>query len=365
METAFRAFEAIRRQFRDAISSRGAIQVPPTAKTDGMDSQLLSVSWDTPPVGLNRTPELLNGPAMLFSIAVPPEATAGKNLTNLHPAPSAASTLEGVIAPGMNGSDAVRDLSITWASNPGDSAKHAPESADSSTCSMVRTVPTPTKTSGRSFAITRSASPAAAVRSVISTTGRPPPSKRQPNPTRRMRRRFRQPAPPLFPQCGRKRPYSNVFQDEVRTITCADRNRQYSFSTYRHPQTSAIARRLLLLLKDQSIQHSRTQATIQEYYRLRFLSAQKLIFHSGTKETAAHKRGGLAVEGSEADPRSAPIAPLRSCRKPGRFASSPQNKRPCCMPRRQEETNVPRFPSLTNRRSWGRRAFRRIWHSPQ
>ena len=93
--TALRAFEAIKLQFRDAISLRGATQVPPTAKTDSMESQSLIVLSETPPVGLNRTPELMNGPAMLLGIAEPPEAAAGKNLMNLHSAPSAASTSEG------------------------------------------------------------------------------------------------------------------------------------------------------------------------------------------------------------------------------------------------------------------------------
>src|SRR6201994_3545155 len=70
-------------QFPDLISAGGQSQEPPTATTFGSASHVGAVGPPMPPVGQNRA--CGNGPASARSALIPPDCSAGKNLTRSKP----------------------------------------------------------------------------------------------------------------------------------------------------------------------------------------------------------------------------------------------------------------------------------------
>ena len=104
----------------------------------------------------------------------PPKASAGKNFMIVTPRASACSISVGVMTPGMNGSPSRPASFTTSGFRPGATPKATPASLARRRFSTPRTVPAPSMSAGRSRAIRAITSPAAAVRKVISATGRPP-----------------------------------------------------------------------------------------------------------------------------------------------------------------------------------------------
>ena len=88
-------------QLPDLISAGGQSQEPPTATTFGSASQDAALASPMPPVGHTRI--LGNGPASARSALIPPDCSAGKNLTRSKPAASACISSEAVAIPGANG----------------------------------------------------------------------------------------------------------------------------------------------------------------------------------------------------------------------------------------------------------------------
>ena len=104
----------------------------------------------------------------------PPAGSAGKNLTKSRPRAIACSISLGVCVPGVTGIPLSRQYFTTSGLRPGLTINLAPHSTARSTCSVVRTVPAPTRISGNSSTIFLITSAAAAVRNVTSAQGRPP-----------------------------------------------------------------------------------------------------------------------------------------------------------------------------------------------
>src|SRR6478609_10998025 len=88
-------------QLPDRISAAGHSQEPPTATTLGSASQDAALASPMPPVGQTRI--LGNGPASARSALIPPDCSAGKNLTRSKPCASACISSDAVAIPGANG----------------------------------------------------------------------------------------------------------------------------------------------------------------------------------------------------------------------------------------------------------------------
>src|ERR1039458_5503179 len=172
--TAFRQLSRITFHRFAAISSAVAIHVPPTARTALSARYSLRLAWLMPPVGRKRTPVCKYGAAMLLSMATPPAAPAGKNFRTFTPRLSAPSMSVGVIMPGENGNFSSSARATMAGLKPGATPNAAPHSTARIKLSVVRIVPAPTSTSGRSRAIRSMTAAAASVRNVISATGKPP-----------------------------------------------------------------------------------------------------------------------------------------------------------------------------------------------
>ena len=113
---------------------------------------------------------------MALIIAMPPEASAGKNLTTSSPYSSAISTSEGVEHPGVTGIPLFTQYSTTLGLSPGLTMNFAPAATARSTCSVVSTVPAPVSISGSSLVNVLITSSAAAVLNVTSAHAMPPAS---------------------------------------------------------------------------------------------------------------------------------------------------------------------------------------------
>ena len=115
-----------------------------------------------------------NGPAKFLSIPTPPLASAGKNLSVSRPSARPCSISEGVHTPGTTGIlFSLHHFTVSGLS-PADTMNCAPAATAFFAISGLITVPAPTTISGHSFVTLLMASSAAAVRNVISATGRPP-----------------------------------------------------------------------------------------------------------------------------------------------------------------------------------------------
>jgi len=86
----------------------------------------------------------------------------------------AASICVGELTPGITGTPRSRQKETTFGLNPGETMNFAPAPIAFFACSVERTVPAPTTISGIPSARVRIASSAAAVRKVISASGKPP-----------------------------------------------------------------------------------------------------------------------------------------------------------------------------------------------
>ena len=104
----------------------------------------------------------------------PPTASAGKSLTAFRPQRMAICTSEGLAVPGHTGMPLATQYSTISGERPGETMAAAPAFTARSTCSVVSTVPAHSSTLGSSWCTRRMDSSAAAVRKVISATGRPP-----------------------------------------------------------------------------------------------------------------------------------------------------------------------------------------------
>src|SRR6516225_9986714 len=85
-------------QLPDLMSAAWQSQEPPTATTLGSASQAGALASPIPPVGQNLA--CGNGPASARSALMPPDCSAGKNLTRSKPWASAAISSEAVAMPG-------------------------------------------------------------------------------------------------------------------------------------------------------------------------------------------------------------------------------------------------------------------------
>jgi hypothetical protein len=83
--TAARAAAPITSNSPAAIASRGAIHVPPIAKTLGRARYASRFEGRMPPVGMKRMPNAANGAVSEAIAAAPPDCSAGKNLRWLWP----------------------------------------------------------------------------------------------------------------------------------------------------------------------------------------------------------------------------------------------------------------------------------------
>ena len=117
---------------------------------------------------------MVNGAAIALIIAIPPACSAGKNLTTSRPSSIACSTSLGLDVPGVTGIPLSTQYLTTLGLRPGLTINLAPASTALSTCSVVRTVPAPTKSSGYLVVIILITSAAHAVRNVTSAHGMPP-----------------------------------------------------------------------------------------------------------------------------------------------------------------------------------------------
>src|ERR1700710_1226328 len=88
-------------QLPDLTSAAGHSQEPPTATTLGSASQVAALASPMPPVGQNRASG--NGPASARSALMPPDCSAGKNLTRSKLCVSACISSDAVVMPGANG----------------------------------------------------------------------------------------------------------------------------------------------------------------------------------------------------------------------------------------------------------------------
>src|SRR6186997_90911 len=125
-----------------------------------------------PPVGQNRTSG--KGSATALSQRVPPDGSAGKNFSTGKPKAASVMASETVAQPGSAGTGASASAWARSAGVPGLTRKSAPASTACAMSSGLVTVPTPTIISSTSAMIARTASIAAGVRNVISTTFSPP-----------------------------------------------------------------------------------------------------------------------------------------------------------------------------------------------
>src|SRR5438094_845639 len=89
-------------QLPDLTSAAGHNQEPPTATTLGSASHEAALASPMPPVGQKRVSG--NGPANARSALMPPDCSAGKNLTRLKPCSRASINSDAVAIPGANGS---------------------------------------------------------------------------------------------------------------------------------------------------------------------------------------------------------------------------------------------------------------------
>ena len=134
----------------------------------------------TPPVGTKRMEA--KGPERASSIATPPEASAGKNLTASRPLARPRATPSGFEVPGSTGRPRSRQKSTTPSSQAGQTTNLAPASTACFAMAVEVTVPAPTRRPGTLSAIARMASGAALVRKVTSATGMPPATRAFPSP---------------------------------------------------------------------------------------------------------------------------------------------------------------------------------------
>ena len=88
-------------QLPDLISAAGHSQEPPTATTFRSASHDAALASPIPPVGQNRASG--KGPANARSALMPPDCSAGKNLTRPKPCASACISSDAVAIPGANG----------------------------------------------------------------------------------------------------------------------------------------------------------------------------------------------------------------------------------------------------------------------
>ena len=126
----------------------------------------------TPPVGMKFRPGYTG--ARFLIMGRPPAASAGKNFTAFRPKDSATWISEGVEVPGQIGIFFSTQYFTISGDRPGETMAAAPAFTARSTCSVVSTVPAHRATWGSSSCTRRMDSSAAAVRKVISATGRPP-----------------------------------------------------------------------------------------------------------------------------------------------------------------------------------------------
>ena len=99
------------------MASAGSIHVPPQAMTLGRRKKSFRFAAFTPPVGTKRT--FLNGPYRPFSMAMPPEAAAGKNFITSMPYSRTFCTSEAVLTPGRTGTLCSRHQRTTGSLMPG------------------------------------------------------------------------------------------------------------------------------------------------------------------------------------------------------------------------------------------------------
>src|SRR3954447_16783593 len=159
-------------QLPERISAAGQSQEPPTASTLGSASQAAALASPIPPVGQNRT--FGNGPASARSALIPPDCSAGKNLTRSKPCASACIRSDAVAMPGANGkSPAAAALNRSGVA-PGLTPNSAPSASARARSSALRMVPMPTMASGTPDIIAFAASIATGVRRVTSSTRTPP-----------------------------------------------------------------------------------------------------------------------------------------------------------------------------------------------
>src|ERR1044072_2002571 len=125
-----------------------------------------------PPVGQNLMSG--SGAATDLSQAIPPEASAGQNFSNLTRRATSAIASETVAQPGSTGTEASASAEASSPGVPGLTRYFAPAEIAAAMPGTRVTVPTPTTQSGTSAAIALTASSAALVRSVTSITRQPP-----------------------------------------------------------------------------------------------------------------------------------------------------------------------------------------------
>ena len=125
-----------------------------------------------PPVGQTRM--FGNGPASARSALIPPDCSAGKNLTMSKPCASACISSEAVAIPGANGRSSPAAAFNSSGVPPGLMPNLAPSALARARSSAFRMVPMPTMASGTSAIIALAASIATGVRNVTSSTRTPP-----------------------------------------------------------------------------------------------------------------------------------------------------------------------------------------------
>ena len=145
-------------QLPDLISAAGQSQDPPTQSTLGSASQDAALASPMPPVGQNFA--FGNGPASARSALIPPDCSAGKNLTRSKPAASAAISSEAVAMPGANGRSLAAAAFSSSGVAPGLMPNTAPSALARARSSPLRMVPIPTTASGTSAMIALAASTA-------------------------------------------------------------------------------------------------------------------------------------------------------------------------------------------------------------
>src|SRR6266567_1688255 len=125
-----------------------------------------------PPVGQNLS--CGQGAATDFSQAMPPDGSAGKNLSTRKPSAESASASDTLAQPGSVGTGAAASAAASVAVVPGLTRYLAPTASAAATSASPSTVPAPTPHSGTCAAIAAMASSATRVRSVTSMTFSPP-----------------------------------------------------------------------------------------------------------------------------------------------------------------------------------------------
>src|SRR5262249_44960726 len=137
MARASRARLVMASHWPAAMSASGATQEPPTATTLVSLRYSAQLPASTPPVGQNARSG--NGPASARSVAMPPMAPAGKNLTKRCPAASAVIASVAVAMPGSSGTE---DFAASSAgTDPGLTANLAPMASAARRSATVSTVP--------------------------------------------------------------------------------------------------------------------------------------------------------------------------------------------------------------------------------